>query len=91
MSEEQNVTAVVQKVAAGEADAGLVYASDVQDEPDLAAIVPEGAEDVVNSYPIATLYDNPAAQEFLDFVIGERGQEILTDYGFGSGAAQGNG
>lgn len=91
VSEEQNVTAVVQKVAAGEADAGLVYASDVQDEPDLAAIVPEGAEDVVNSYPIATLDDNPAAQEFLDFVIGERGQEILTDYGFGSGAAQGNG
>ncbi|MGP9526993.1 molybdate ABC transporter substrate-binding protein [Arthrobacter sp. S41] len=91
VSEEQNVTAVVQKVAAGEADAGLVYATDVEDEPDLAAIVPERADEVVNSYPIATLDDNPAAQEFLDFVTGERGQQILTDYGFGSGAAQGNG
>jgi len=89
VSEEQNVTAVVQKIAAGEADAGLVYASDVQDEPELAAIVPEGAEDVVNSYPIATLDDDPAAQEFLDFVVGERGQQILTENGFG--AAQGNG
>lgn len=91
VSDEQNVTAVVQKVAAGEADAGLVYASDVQGEPDLAAIVPEGADEVVNSYPIATLDENPAAQEFLDFVISERGQEILAEYGFGSGAAQGNG
>ncbi|WP_345472691.1 molybdate ABC transporter substrate-binding protein [Glutamicibacter ectropisis] len=91
VSEEQNVSAVVQKVAAGEADAGLVYATDVQDDSQLAAIVPEGADEVVNSYPIATLTDQPGAQEFVDFVIGERGQAILTDYGFGSGAAQGNG
>ncbi|KSU65706.1 molybdate ABC transporter substrate-binding protein [Arthrobacter sp. NIO-1057] len=91
VSEEQNVSAVVQKVAAGEADAGLVYATDVQDDEQLAAIVPEGADEVVNSYPIATLTDQAGAQEFVDFVIGERGQAILTDYGFGSGAAQGNG
>ncbi|UYQ78030.1 molybdate ABC transporter substrate-binding protein [Glutamicibacter sp. JL.03c] len=91
VSEEQNVTAVVQKVAAGEADAGLVYATDVREDPSLAAIVPDGAEEVVNSYPIAALGDNPAAQQFLDFVLGERGQAILADYGFGSGAAQGDG
>ncbi len=91
VSEEQNVTAVVQKLAAGEADAGLVYATDVIDEPDLKSIVPEGSAKVVNKYPIATLDDNPAAGEFLDFVTGERGQKILSEYGFGTGAAQGNG
>lgn len=89
VSEEQNVTAVVQKVAAGEADAGLVYATDVIDEPDVTSIVPEGADQVVNKYPIATLDHDPAAQEFVDFVTGERGQKILSDYGFAAAGANG--
>ncbi|MFJ2317226.1 MULTISPECIES: molybdate ABC transporter substrate-binding protein [unclassified Arthrobacter] len=90
-SEEQNVTAVLQKVAAGEADAGLVYATDVLGDENVAAIVPEGADEVVNTYPIATLGQNPGAQAFVDFVISERGQEILAEHGFGTGAAQANG
>lgn len=90
-SEEQNVTAVLQKVAAGEADAGLVYATDVQDDASVAAIVPEGAEKIVNSYPIATLGENPGAQAFVDFVISERGQQILAEHGFGTGTGHVNG
>lgn len=90
-SEEQNVTAVLQKVAAGEADAGLVYATDVLTDENVAAIVPEGADEVVNTYPIATLGQNPGAQAFVDFVISERGQEILAEHGFGTGAEQANG
>ncbi|TDL45068.1 molybdate ABC transporter substrate-binding protein [Microbacterium oleivorans] len=84
---EQNVTAVLTKVAAGEADAGLVYATDVVGRSDVEAVVPEGADEVVNRYPIAALKDaaNPdAAAAFVAFVRSEAGQKILADRGFGA-------
>lgn len=84
---EQNVTAVLTKVAAGEADAGLVYATDVAGRDDVASVVPEGSDDVVNEYPIAALTDaaNPgAAAAFVDFVLSDAGQKILRDRGFGA-------
>ena len=92
VSVEQNVTAVLTKVAAGAADAGLVYRTDVVGREDVAAIVPDGAEDVVNRYPIAALAgaaDPDAAAAFVAFVLGARGQAILADLqfadrGFGS-------
>lgn len=86
-SVEQNVTAVLTKVAAGEADAGLVYATDVVGRDDVEAIVPDDAADVVNRYPIAALRDaeNPdAAAAFVAFVLSDAGQEILADFGFGA-------
>ncbi|MFT4050924.1 MAG: molybdate ABC transporter substrate-binding protein [Microbacterium sp.] len=84
---EQNVTAVLTKVAAGEADAGLVYATDVIGDDDVESFVPEGAADVVNRYPIVALADAPnpdAAAAFVAFVLGDEGQEILEGYGFGA-------
>lgn len=84
---EQNVTAVLTKVAAGEADAGLVYATDVVGRHDVEVIVPDGADDVVNRYPIAALSEaaNPAAAEaFVAFVLSDEGQRILADFGFGA-------
>ena len=84
---EQNVTAVLTKVAAGEADAGLVYATDVVGRDDVASIVPDGSDKVVNEYPIAALTDaaNPqAAKAFVDFVMSDAGQKILHDRGFGA-------
>ena len=84
---EQNVTAVLTKVAAGEADAGLVYATDVVGRDDVASIVPDGSDKVVNQYPIAALTDaaNPqAAKAFVDFVMSDAGQKILHDRGFGA-------
>lgn len=86
-SVEQNVTAVLTKVAAGEADAGLVYATDVVGRDDVEAIVPDQAADVVNRYPIAALRDaeNPdAAAAFVAFVLSDAGQAILADFGFGA-------
>lgn len=83
---EQNVTAVLTKVATGEADAGLVYATDVIDNDAVEAIVPDNADDVVNHYPIATLdgASNPdAAAAFVAFVLSDAGQAILADFGFG--------
>ncbi|MFK0402439.1 molybdate ABC transporter substrate-binding protein [Microbacterium sp. NPDC090225] len=83
---EQNVTAVLTKVETGEADAGLVYATDVIGRDDVEAVVPENADDVVNHYPIAALEDAPnpdAAQAFVDFVLSDAGQAILAEFGFG--------
>lgn len=83
---EQNVTAVLTKVAAGEADAGLVYTTDVIGRDDVEVVVPDGAADVVNHYPIAALADaaDPeAAQAFVAFVLSDAGQKILADFGFG--------
>jgi molybdate transport system substrate-binding protein len=84
---EQNVTAVLTKVAASEADAGLVYATDVIGRDDVEVIVPDGADEVVNHYPIAALSDAPnaeAADAFVAFVLSEAGQKILADFGFGA-------
>ncbi|MFT4212226.1 MAG: molybdate ABC transporter substrate-binding protein [Microbacterium sp.] len=84
-SYEQNVTAVLTKVAAGEADAGLVYATDVIGDDDVESIVPEGAADVVNYYPIVALDDAPDAEvaaAFVAYVLGEDGQAILSELGF---------
>jgi molybdate transport system substrate-binding protein len=84
-SSEQNVTAVLTKVAAAEADAGLVYATDVVGRDDVEAIVPDGADAVVNRYPIAALTDSQnaeAASAFVAFVLSDEGQQILADAGF---------
>lgn len=86
-SVEQNVTAVLTKVSSGEADAGLVYATDVKGASDVESIVPEGADRVVNRYPIAAMTDaaDPAlAEAFVAFVLSEAGQDILRNYGFGA-------
>lgn len=85
---EENVKAVVTKVTLGEADAGIVYVTDVT----AAGADAEGVEipadvNVIAEYPIATTVEapNPAgAEAFIDFVLGEQGQEILASYGFGA-------
>jgi len=83
---EDNVKAVVTKVTLGEADAGVVYATDVV----AAGADAEGVEipadvNVVAEYPILSLTEAPnadGAQAFIDFVLSERGQGILASYGF---------
>lgn len=83
---EQNVTAVLTKVEADEADAGLVYATDVIGAK-VESFVPDGAADVVNRYPIAALEGAPnpeAAKAFVAFVLSPAGQKVLESYGFGA-------
>lgn len=87
-SEEPDVRQVATKVALGEADAGIVYTSDVT--PDIADQVlqieiPTEAN-VVAVYPIALVEGAPnpeLAQLFIDFVLSDQGQAILADWGFG--------
>ena len=87
VSEEDNVRQVSAKVALGEADAGIVYTSDVT--PDIGAQVHQiaipDAQNVVAAYPIAPLADAPhpdIARSFIDFVLSAEGQAILARWGF---------
>lgn len=87
VSEESSVTDVLGKVSSGEADAGLVYVSDVRRAGDAVRgiDVPESAE-VVNSYPVAPLAssaDPATAGAFVEFVTGPTGRSVLGDAGFG--------
>jgi molybdate transport system substrate-binding protein len=83
---EENVKGVVSKVTLGEADAGIVYVTDVTAAGDKAAGVEIPADiNVLAEYPIAMTKEagNPeGAQAFIDFVNSARGQEILATYGF---------
>ncbi|WP_311777116.1 molybdate ABC transporter substrate-binding protein [Trueperella abortisuis] len=92
VSEEQSVTDVRTKVETGEADAGLVYVTDAMLVKDKVEIVDvPGITDVGTSYMITTLADAPnpdAAKAFLDAVMSEKGQAILTQYGFGTGEGE---
>jgi molybdate transport system substrate-binding protein len=87
VSQEENVKGVVAKVQLGEADAGLVYRSDVTPAVSRFVRVFEIADpyNVLASYPIAVLKEarNPvAARQFVDLVSSEEGQRILGKHGF---------
>jgi len=83
---EANVNAVATKVILGEADAGIVYRTDVIAAGSAADGVEIPAEiNVVAQYLIARTNDarNPiGAEAFIDFVTGDIGQQILASHGF---------
>lgn len=86
VSEESSVADVLNKVVTGQADAGLVYVTDVQGAGDTVTGVafPESAG-AVNTYPIAALKGSghpDLAQKFVDLVTGEAGRQILAAAGF---------
>ncbi|MDP9984314.1 molybdate transport system substrate-binding protein [Pseudarthrobacter oxydans] len=88
VSEESSVTDVLGKVASGEADAGLVYVTDVLAARDKVQEVPfPGAEQAVNTYPIAavrTAKHKEHAAAFIEAVLGPDGQQFLRGAGFGT-------
>ena len=88
VSEEQSVTDVLGKVASGEADAGVVYVTDVKGAGSkVEGITFPEAAGAVNVYPIATLRGSKQsrlAREFVDLVLGRNGQKVLADAGFGT-------
>ena len=87
VSEEQSVKDVLAKVTSGEADAGLVYVTDVEAAGDAVHGVelPE-ASSAVNTYPIATVKGSQhaaLARAFVELVLSAAGQRVLADAGFG--------
>lgn len=86
VSEEASVTDVLNKVATGEADAGLVYVTDVKAAGGKVTGIafPESAA-AVNRYPIGALTGSPnptLAQQFVTLVTGADGRQVLADAGF---------
>jgi molybdate transport system substrate-binding protein len=87
VSEESAVTDVLNKVTSGEADAGLVYVTDVRAAGGKATGIPFAESDrAVNTYPIATLASSrkrELAESFVALVTGDDGRRILSEAGFG--------
>ena len=87
VSYEDNVKAVLTKVALGEADAGIVYTSDISG-PDVDKVGRLDIHDSLNiiaAYPIAPVKEsqNPElSQAFIDLVLSAEGQSILAKYNF---------
>jgi len=84
---EVDVKAVLTKVTLGEADAGLVYATDAASAGDaVRTLEVPGADEAPTDYPVAVL-DQAAeadlAQAWIDLLTSSEGQEILAGYGFG--------
>lgn len=86
VSEEPNVKSVIQKIALGEADVGLVYRTDAAAAGDEVASVeiPVG-QNVEATYPIASVGEgdaDSAAGRFLAFALSDAGRSILGEHGF---------
>ncbi len=97
VSYEENVKAVLTKVALSEADAGVVYSSDVK--PEVAGQIGQiPIPDELNTlatYPIAPIIDSPfpeLASQFIEYVLSPEGQHVLAKHGFivDDGVAQPN-
>lgn len=90
VSYEENVRAVLNKVKLGEADAGIVYTSDLYGVEGVDQLEIPDPLNILAQYPIAALNDSPngeAAARFVSYVLSDAGQSILIDYGFGPAPA----
>lgn len=87
VSYEDNVKSVLSKVVLGEADAGVVYRSDISvlsGERVLSFMIPE-EYNVIASYPIAKLVDArqpELSKAFLDLLMSSQGQGVMIKYNF---------
>ncbi|MGH8907720.1 MAG: molybdate ABC transporter substrate-binding protein [Egibacteraceae bacterium] len=85
-SREESVRAVVNKVALGEADVGIVYVTDVRSAgSEVVGIAISEDQNVIARYPVVSLREarNPqTAQAFIDFVLSPSGQMVLERHGF---------
>jgi molybdate transport system substrate-binding protein len=87
VSYEDNVKAVVTKVSLGEADAGIVYVTDITtDSADkVSRLAIPDALNTIATYPIAPISDSKnsdLAQAFVALVLSPQGQQVMAKYGF---------
>lgn len=85
-SQEIDVRAVLNKVALGEADAGIVYVTDVKSAGArvTGVDIPEQRQ-VIARYPIAVVKEtkNPRlAKAYVDYLFSDEGQRLLAEFGF---------
>jgi molybdate transport system substrate-binding protein len=86
VSYEENVRAVLSKIALGEADAGIVYTTDAATvAAEVGQIAIPDELNTIATYPIAattTAKNADLAKKFVDYVLGPEGQQVLVQYGF---------
>jgi molybdate transport system substrate-binding protein len=87
VSYEDNVRSVLAKVLLGEADAGIVYASDISPENvnEIGQLDMPDQFNVIASYPIAPVRGSKnenLAQAFTDFILSQECQNLLAQYNF---------
>ena len=86
VSQEQNVGGVVTKVSLGEADAGIVYVTDVKaNGSKTTGVAIPADQNEITDYPIAEIKGAPnatAAAAFISYVLGPDGQQVLKSFGF---------
>ena len=82
-----DVTAVLNQVAQGSADAGIVYATDAKSTDDVKVIC-EAPDDALKTpviYPVAAIKDTndtDATKAFMDFLQTQEAKDVFVDYGF---------
>lgn len=87
VSYEENVRAVLSKVQLGEADAGIVYESDISNLSPLqigSVEIPSPFNIYANYYiaPVTDSTRSELAEDFISFIFSTEGQDILIKYGF---------
>lgn len=86
-SEEQSVSDVIGKVASGQADAGLVYVTDIARAEGVDEVPIPGTDAGTNGYFAATLQRSSSPQDAADFVAylaSDNAQAMLASAGFGA-------
>jgi molybdate transport system substrate-binding protein len=72
-------------VSLGEADASVVYVTDVKSEKSVSGVRIPDAQNIVATYPIATVKESQntaAARAWVRFVQSKAGQNTLKKFGF---------
>ena len=87
VSREDNVKSVVAKVRLGEADAGVVFTTDITPDAakELTTLDVPDRFNVIAVYPIAPLknaVEPKLASQFVDWVLSSKGQQVFAKYGF---------
>jgi molybdate transport system substrate-binding protein len=83
---ETSVTAVISKIELGEADAGIVYTTDIQAAGSMVQGVPiPPANNVIATYPIVAVKgtkNQDIDNAFIAYVLSATGQSMLATFGF---------
>lgn len=80
---EPDVRTVVTRVGTGEADAGIVYVTDLGTARDVEGVSIPAEHNVVAEYPIALVGEgSERARDFVAFILSEAAAPTLLEYGF---------
>lgn len=80
---EPDARATLSKVASGEADAGVVYVTDLVGQS-VGHLDVQTKDQVVNTYPALSIDDSQSGADFVDLLRSDTAQKVLRDAGFGA-------